>query len=315
MVESGTSRRRRKQSVWFVRYGLTEHPLVEDLGPYDSDIDPGEGIDHAVSIGKRVAAGMNADERTEDSVPGVVYASPFLRTAHTGYVVANELQKRENANPVELRLEEGLWEWLIPSLLVTKVDGIKTNPRPLPVLKEDLLNLEEVRYPKAATINIDFESVNPYDDSGDVGIVCVPERKSKNNISLGANGRTPLWIESESDLLDRCETTLSRLIELHNNDAQSMCIVSHAPCDQAMAYYLEKQQSRTIESPKDSKLSPWPLGGITVFSRSVLYGDDDSAESPTGFGEWTMELYGNTEHMPGEYKTGLKEWSLPCFSK
>ena len=29
MVESGTSRRRRKQSVWFVRYGLTEHPLVE----------------------------------------------------------------------------------------------------------------------------------------------------------------------------------------------------------------------------------------------------------------------------------------------
>ncbi len=295
-----------KQSVWFVRYGLTEHPLVEDLGPYDSDIDPGEGIDHAMSIAKRIAAGVNADET---SIPGVVYASPFLRTAHTGYIIANELQKNSS---VELRLEEGLWEWLIPSLLVTKVDGIKTNPRPLAVLKQDLQTLEEKRAPNAATINIDFESINPYNDSGDGDIVCVPERQNKNNKAIGADSRPPIWIESEANLLDRCETTLSRLIELHQNDAKSICIVSHAPCDQAMAHYLEKQQFSSIESPKDSKLSPWPLGGVTVFSRSVLY--DDNAESPTAFGDWTMELYGDTEHMPGDYKTGLKEWSLPCFA-
>ena len=126
-----------KQTIWFVRYGLTEHPLVEDLGPYDSDIDPSEGIDHAMSIAKRVAVGLN------ESIPSVVYASPFLRTAHTGYIVANELSKT-NTN-VELRLEEGLWEWLIPSLLVTKVDGIKTHPRPLDMLQTELIALEAQR--------------------------------------------------------------------------------------------------------------------------------------------------------------------------
>ena len=178
------------------RFVFNPPPSI-DLGPYDSDIDPGEGIDHATSIAKRIAAGMNASDEntTEDSIPTVVYASPFLRTAHTGYIVANELvQSRDgssggssSSSSIELRLEEGLWEWLIPSLLVTKVDGIKTNPRPLAVLQQDLLALEEKRCccvvpdAKAATINTDYQSVNPYDDSGDVGIVCVPEReKSKN---------------------------------------------------------------------------------------------------------------------------------------
>jgi broad specificity phosphatase PhoE len=305
--------------------------LTSDLGPYDSDIDPGEGIDHAVSIAQRIASGVDGvnatatandssvSENNADSVPAVVYASPFLRTAHTGYIVANELQKKHQ---VELRLEEGLWEWLIPSLLVTKVDGIKTNPRPLEILKEDLVKLEENRSaPSAtATIAIEFQSVNPYDDSGDVsaGIVCVPEREKKT-AGGGGGGKPPTWTESEQDLLARCDTTLSRLLDLHQTDAKSICIVSHAPCDQAMAFYLEKQSANAIETPKDSKLTPWPLGGITVFSRPVLYGDDEgedgSDQQPTGFGDWTMELYGNTEHMPGDYKAGLKEWSLPCFSK
>jgi len=337
MAEETEQRRRRKQSVWFVRYGLTKHALLEDLGPYDSDIDPGEGIDHAVSIAKRIASGVNGDSSSEnnaDSVPAVVYASPFLRTAHTGYIVANELQKKQEQ--VELRMEEGLWEWLIPSLLVTKADGIKTNPRPLEVLKEDLIKLEENRALQSsaatATIAIEYQSVNPYDDSGDInaGIVCVPEREKKSTnggtiagiISGATGGKPPTWTESEEHLLLRCETTLSRLLDLHQTDAKSICIVSHAPCDQAMAFYLEKQeQSSTIETPGDSKLTPWPLGGITVFSRSVLYGDHDEGEAgtsdqaPTRFGNWTMELYGNTEHMPGDYKAGLKEWSLPCFSK
>jgi len=325
------NRRRRKQSVWFVRYGLTEHPLLEDLGPYDSDIDPGEGIDHAVSIAKRIARGIDTDSDGRgdtDSISTVVYASPFLRTAHTGYIVANELQQQQqhdgsdNSGSVELRLEEGLWEWLIPSLLVTKADGIKTNPRHVTVLNEDLQKLEEKRVAghPSATIAVDYQSVNPYDDSGDVGIVCVPPRENTTTANATADGGTPpLWTESEADLLARCETTLSRLLDLHQTDAQSFCIVSHAPCDQAMAFFLEQRCSCAstvpIETPKDSKLNPWPLGGITVFSRPIVYEHEDGSNTATGFGDWTMELYGNTEHMPGAYKTGLKEWSLPCFAK
>ncbi len=284
--------------------------ILLDLGPYDSDIDPNEGIDHAMSIAKRIATGIQTDttERNLDSIPSVVYASPFLRTAHTGYIVANELSKTNSS--VELRLEEGLWEWLIPSLLVTKVDGIKTNPRPLAVLKKDLVALEADRATTPATINIDFESVNPYDDSGDVGLNCVPERTHNHRVTDTSGGRPPIWTETEETLLERCETTLTRLLDLHQKDAQSLCIVSHAPCDQAMAFCLEKAHG-SIQTPNDSKLTPWPLGGITVFSREVAYGANDEIE----YGEWTMELYGNTEHMPGEYKNGLKEWSLPCFTK
>ena len=53
-------------------------------------------------------------------------------------------------------------------------------------------------------------------------------------------------------------------------------------------------------------MKPWPLGGITLFSRDV------SGEDMEGDG-WKLEFYGSTSHMPGEYKQGLKAWSLPCF--
>lgn len=278
-----------------------------------------------MAIAKRIASGVGKDDNEEEltdkfnSIPQVVYASPFLRTAHTGYIIANELQKDQDFSPVRLRLEEGLWEWLIPSLLVTKADGIKTNPRPPDVLEGLLRMLEADRLPDPeAPIDIAYQSVNPYDDSGDVGIECYPDREKKN-LSATANGEEgtpPKWIESEEQLLDRCETTLTRILDLYSKTwAPSICIVSHAPCDQAMAFCLEKLASKgTILKPSDSKLTPWPLGGITVFSREVHFGGVEGAP-PTGFGNWTMELYGDTEHMPGEYKAGLKEWSLPCFSK
>ncbi|VEU39409.1 unnamed protein product [Pseudo-nitzschia multistriata] len=331
-------RRRQRQYVWFVRYGLTEHPLVEDLGPYDSDIDPMEGIDHAKNIAKRIAAGIHNIHETStaaasengieqevennESLPTVVYASPFLRTAHTGYIIANELQncvnENDNKGTVELRVEEGLWEWLIPSLLVTKCDGIKTNPRPLEVLSDKLLELEQTdNDANAATIALNYNSVNPYDDSGDEGMTCVPVRTEASSPQDAANGdkpgqkHRPRWIESESDLLKRCETTLEGLLSLHPG-GNSFCIVSHAPCDQAMAFALEQGAA----TPEESNLAPWPLGGITVFSRPVGRKDDGSDDSgDSSNGEWTMDLYGNTEHMPGDYKAGLKEWSLPCFAK
>lgn len=314
--------------MWFVRYGLTEYPLVEDLGPYDSDIDPAEGIEHAKSIAKRIAAGIHNHQTTnenenenETSIPTVVYSSPFLRTAHTGYIIANELQQRRHADAdaVELRLEEGLWEWLIPSLLVTKCDGIKTNPRPVDALSEKLVELERssTTYDNgdsnSAKIAVDYQSVNPYDDSGDEGVVCVPDRANVGNgDDCSGVGKRPRWIESEADLLERCDTTLKGLLkDNHDGGTSSICVVSHAPCDQAMAFSLETAAT----TPDESRLEPWPLGGITVFSRPVRYDGDDDDGCPTGYGAWTMELYGNTEHMPGDYQAGLKEWSLPCFSK
>jgi len=50
-------------------------------------------------------------------------------------------------------------------------------------------------------------------------------------------------------------------------------------------------------------LQKWPLGGITRFSRN---GEDYP---------WTMDFYGVTNHMPGEYEKGAGLWSLPCFNK
>ena len=69
----------RKQCVWIVRYGLTEHPLVESVGPFDSDIDPQEGIEHAKAIAQRIA------ESGKDA-PKIVFSSPFLRTTHTAHI-------------------------------------------------------------------------------------------------------------------------------------------------------------------------------------------------------------------------------------
>jgi broad specificity phosphatase PhoE len=268
-----------KQTVYIVRYGLTKHPLRENVGPYDSkiidpsicyanricaltspsyrsgDIDPAEGAQHANCIAKCLAS---------EDAPTVVYSSPFRRCAHTAQLIALALPR-----PV-VRIEEGLTEWLIPSLLVDP-SGIKTNPRSVAELA--------VVY---GTIDDTYESVNPVvpDDATEV-----PE---------GA----PKFVESEEALMKRCATTLQRILE--NSNGESIAIVSHAPCDQSIAFCLEG-----ASSPAESKLSPWPLGGITKFSR-VLNSDGS-------LGGWTLEKYGDTAHLAGKYKAGIKKWSLPSF--
>ena len=169
-----------------------------------------------------------------------------------------------------VRIEEGLTEWLIPSLLVDR-SGVKTNPRTVPELA--------VVY---GTIDDNYKSVNPVvpDDATDV-----PE---------GA----PKFVETEEALLKRCATTMQRILD--DSNGASIAIVSHAPCDQSLAFFLEG-----ASSPAESTLGPWPLGGITKFSRTVH--DDGS------YGKWTLEKYGDTSHMPGKYKPGTKHWSLPSF--
>ena len=244
----------KKQCVWIIRYGLTEHPLVEGVGPFDSDIDPTEGVEHAQCIAKRIAM-------SSEDAPDLVYSSPFLRTTHTAHILASTVGS-------QVRLEEGLTEWLTPSLLV-EPNGIKTEPKSASDLKQ-----------KFDTIDTSYESVNS---------VLADESQI---VPIGA----PHFIESEDALLLRCATTLTRI--LHAAQGANIAIVSHAPCDQAIALHLEGAPLLT-----QSKLGPWPLGGITMFSRMGAAGP------------WTMEMYGSTNHMPGIYTPGIKKWSLPCLSK
>jgi len=253
------ARMSRKQCVWLVRYGLTEFPLVESVGPFDSDIDPTEGIEHATCIAKRIA------ESGEDS-PKIVYSSPFLRTAHTAHIICTQ------SGNIPVKLEEGLWEWLTPSLLV-EPNGVKTEPRSASELAT-----------KFDTIDTSYQSVNPV----------VPD--DSKNVPAGS----PHFVETEDALLLRCQATIERLLDAIQGD--NIAIVSHAPCDQAIALYLEG-----APCVAESKLGPWPLGGITMFSRTIS--QDGTA------GPWAIEMYGDTEHMPGKYKPGIKKWSLPCLAE
>lgn len=118
--------------------------------------------------------------------------------------------------------------------------------------------------------------------------------------------------EDESKLLERCEDTLNLIL---NNEksidneqvGKNIVIVAHAPCVQSIAFAMEEG----VTDVKDSKLSKWPLGGITRFSREIIANDDDDVS----YGEWNMDFYGITDHMPGDYKAGSGLWSLPCFDK
>ncbi|CAB9518163.1 expressed unknown protein [Seminavis robusta] len=239
-----------RQYVWLVRYGLTEYPLVESVGPFDSDIDPTVGIEHANSIATRMT-------QSGASAPAVVYASPFLRTVHTAHIIA------QKANGAAVRIEEGLTEWQVPSLLVTP-DGTHTHPQ-----------TAATHVTKFPLVDATYQSVNAAS-------------------STGAEG-SPHFPETEENLVVRCAATLDKLLGDTTSENQNMAIVSHAPCNIALALHLEGS------SLKESKREPWPLGGLTLFSR------------PMQGGPWRLEFYGCSDHMPGEYKAGLKRWTLPSL--
>lgn len=106
------------------------------------------------------------------------------------------------------------------------------------------------------------------------------------NPSDGTEG-APSFPETESQLLARCAKTAKGILNL---TTVHVCIVSHAPCDQAIAFHLEG-----AASVAESKLGPWALGGVTKFSGKELV------------------QYSDTAHMPGIYQPGIKKWSLPCL--
>ena len=247
-----------KQHVYFVRYGLTKYPLVENEGPYDSPLHPIHGHEAGLAIGRKLASMPHP--------PDVVYSSSLHRSLSTSQMIVHAIGKPKNS----ILVEDGLVEWLTPSLTVTP-DGSRLQIKSVQE-RIDQLTFDE--------IDPTYKSVNP--------IAWDP-----NNVPDGA----PYFFESEEYLIEkRCKVTMKKILE--HADGKNFCIVSHVPCAQAMALYLEGAPS--IE---ESKIGPWALGGITMFTRE------------SGSDKWTLEMYSDTSHMPGDYKNGLKEWCLPCLSK
>jgi broad specificity phosphatase PhoE len=93
-----------KQHIYFVRYGLTKYPLVENKGPYDSPLHPIDGYEHGVAIARRVASMPNP--------PDVVYSSSLHRAVSTSQMIVHALGKTTKS----IRIEDGLIEWLTPSV-------------------------------------------------------------------------------------------------------------------------------------------------------------------------------------------------------
>eukprot|EP00985_Skeletonema_marinoi_P028779 scaffold25996_cov201-Skeletonema_marinoi.AAC.9 len=246
-----------KQHVYFVRYGLTKYPLVENEGPYDSPLHPIHGYEHGLAISRKIAS--------MPCPPEVVYSSSLHRSLSTSQMIVHAIGKTKNS----ILVEDGLVEWLTPSLTV-QPDGTRLQIRSV----QDRIDMT------FDEIDPNYKSVNP--------IAWDP-----NNVPDGA----PYFFESEEYLIEkRTKVTMKKILEHANG--KNICIVSHVPCAQAMALYLEGAPS--IE---ESKIGPWPLGGITMFTREE------------GSERWNLDMYADCSHMPGEYKNGLKEWSLPSLTK
>jgi broad specificity phosphatase PhoE len=169
------------------------------------------------------------------------------------------------------------------------LEGVQTYPKSISDLSQ-----------KYGTIDCNYKSCNAF--TKDFGMSEQASSAAPAPASTIKHHASTFRIESEDDLLKRCATTLQRLLKDVIVLNESVVIVSHAPCDQALAFYLEGSAS-----PAESNLVPWPLGGITKFYRYV---NNDGTCS-----EWALEFYGRTSHMPGEYQPGMKHWSLPSFEK
>jgi len=243
-----------KQCVYFVRYGLTKYPLVENEGPYDSPSHPIDGVEQGIASARRLAAMPNP--------PDVVYSSPLHRSVQTAQQIVHALGKTKNS----ICIEEGLIEWLTPSLTV-EPDGTRLQHR-------SVQQLVDMTFTE---IDQSYQSLNPV---------------SAEPSTTGA----PFYFESEVYLMTRAKVSIERILEHANG--KNIAIVSHVPTAQAIALYMEGAPS--IE---ESKVGPWALGGITMFTKDK--GDDS----------WKMEMYSDTSHMPGEYSSGLKEWSLSSLVK
>ena len=269
-----------RQYIWLIRYGKTYPGLIENVGNYDSDLHE-DGVNHAKCIAQRMLKDIGANKQQKIHM----VSDPFLRCMRTADEILKVL-RQSCSSALDIKVEEGTTEWQVSSLLID-TDGNRTNPRTL----QELITL----FPE--TVDSSYVSVNPQG----------PDRTNSNDMDDDADG-SPRFPESEPQLFRRCRTTLQKLFK-KLGDTDSIVVVGHAPCVQAMALALETGGA----DPTQSKIvKPWSLGGITLFSRpvgGVGGGGDDEDDG------WRLEYFNSTSHMPEEYQDGkLGAWSLSCFS-
>lgn len=102
-----------------------------------------------------------------------------------------------------MHVEEGLYEYLTPSLLVDR-SGVRTYPRSVEELTKIFQNID-ASYAKAVEITAE------------------------------------MFPEDESKLIERCRDALNGIINHANGE--NIAIVAHAPCVQALAFVMEGVQS------------------------------------------------------------------------
>lgn len=145
-----------------------------------------------------------------------------------------------------VRIEEGLTEWRTPALWHDSSGNLCET------------NSSEALAQRFGTIDLDYASLNP----------AASEEQT----------------ESTEDLSVRCATTVERLLEYHGR-GENLCLVSHAPCNQAMARHLGD-----AAAPSNTE---WPMGGVALFARTIY--EDGST------GSWEMEI-GTHHHPPLTYR-------------
>jgi len=79
----------------------------------------------------------------------------------------------------------------------------------------------------------------------------------------------------------------------------NILLVSHAPCNIGMGLGFEGVAWEN--GRRDSKLKPWPLGGLTQFRRGALGA------------QWDMVKCVSTDHLSGPWKEGKQAWTLPSL--
>lgn len=258
--QDGCSEETREQHLWLIRYGETYPGLIESVGNYDSDLHI-DGVEHAEAIARNIALSGH--------LPDHVFSDPFLRCMHTADTIAASLNEQNYGN-LKVKVEEGMTEWQVPSLLVNAA-GDRIQPRRLEQLLEIFKNVDET-----------YESLNPQG----------PDRDGEEGEAPKGCPRFP---ESEAQLHQRCKTTVDKLLDQIGDD--SFAIVSHAPCLQHTALALEGSPT-----PRDSKLGGWSLGGVTHFSRMVgetkwkLKAYSDTSHMPQKYndgelGKWSLPSF------------------------
>jgi broad specificity phosphatase PhoE len=253
----------KEQHVWLIRYGKTDPGLIENVGNYDSDLH-WDGIEHAEAIAQHIAA--------SGTLPDHVFADPFLRCTHTADTIVSHFNRLSDRG-MKVKIEEGLTEWQVPSLMVDP-EGHRTKPR----TRNELVDIFD-------TVDESYESVNPQG----------PDRDSSEENEEDASAGSPRFPETEDQLSERCKTSIDKILKLAGMG--SVAIVSHAPCLQHLALALDGSPSASA-----SGLGAWSLGGVTHFSRLP-------GETKWTLRSYSSTSHMPGEFRDGE----LGKWSLPSF--